>query len=253
MFRTRDFILLFTTIVFLVAAIGATVFTQWQDSRSGSSDGSFAFTGGIASTSDLVLSAVVPGDEEGDRLRRLNQMREKISAVELENQPEEEIVAVLEDSLEEATTTDEMEAESVTMTCGSYAPYIGFWDPRSTTVELREGAIVAERMLEAGPVIMLQLPARLLPNSVPSCIANDVIGIANDGSLIRNDEVSLYSVFGSETQIGYALDGLPIHGMSTARGDACGGVVVAGQYRYELSADRDTVIQCFSGTPVPLP
>ena len=86
-------------------------------------------------------------------------------------------------------------------------------------VVVREGAVVVERMLETGPSAVLQLPSRTMPAASPSCIGSDVIGIANDGSLIRNDELSLYGVFGSETRIGYALDGLPIYGITTMRGD----------------------------------
>ena len=85
---------------------------------------------------------------------------------------------------------------------------------------------------------------------MPTCLYSDVVGIAQDGSLIRNNEVGLYSVFGSDTLIGYALDGFPIYGKIKESGDKCGGSVVNGQYRYSLSDQREFILNCFSAPPV---
>ena len=83
-------------------------------------------------------------------------------------------------------------------------------------------------------------------NRAPS----DVIGIALDGSLIKNNEYSLYSIFREETLIGYALDGFPIYGQSEVSTDECGGILADNQYRYYLSKERKAVLYCYSGTPV---
>jgi hypothetical protein len=84
-------------------------------------------------------------------------------------------------------------------------------------------------------------------------LPTDVVGIAQDGSLIRESEMALYGVFGGETLVGYALDGFPIYGSNPgAATDHCGGMMVGGQYRYYLSPERDSVINCFAGVPVTL-
>ena len=86
-----------------------------------------------------------------------------------------------------------------------------------------------------------------------SCLSSDIVGIALDGSLIRNGEHTLYSIFGAETLVGYALDGFPIYGAIGAPvTDNCGGTAMAGEYRYYLSSERTGVIGCFSGESVTL-
>jgi hypothetical protein len=77
-----------------------------------------------------------------------------------------------------------------------------------------------------------------------------VIGITIGGSLIRNNEVGVYGVFGGDTLVGYALDGFPIYGTSGQKTDICGGGMIGGQYRYMISSSRGTIINCFAGTPV---
>ena len=94
---------------------------------------------------------------------------------------------------------------------------------------------------------------RTWPSGTTSCLPSDVIGIALDGSLIRNNEAALYTVFGGETLIGYALDGFPIYGMTPLLAtDRCGGVQIDGNYRYVLQPDRPGLITCFAGAPITL-
>ena len=60
----------------------------------------------------------------------------------------------------------------------------------------------------------MQLPVRNIPSGGTTCISTDVIGIATDGSLIRNNEAGVYGIFGANTLVGWALDGFPIYGSS---------------------------------------
>ena len=264
MIRTRDFVLIFTIVVFLVAAIGATIFDQWRTERQvvGGSIADIQTVGEIASTSDLVLVASLPEDQN-DRAIRLAELSAKVAQVDFDDVPETVAVEPEIESPESvvSTTTAETEevaeetldSEQIVMTCANNAPYAGFWDARDLTVKNREGAVVVERLIGTTTQTILQLTARSLPAATPTCLGSDVIGIANDGSLIRNDEFAFYGIFGSDTRVGYSLDGFPIYGVGTTRGDVCGGLIVAGQYRYELSTDRDTLISCFSATPTNLP
>lgn len=250
MFRTRDFVLLFTIIVFLVAAIGATVVDQWFDNHSGVSTEQWP-TKLTASTSPTVFSANTIIDQEADRVRRLNEMRNRVAEITLTQTTDTDDPSVQEDAaeVEELADNDE-DIIAEDFVCADYTVYSGFWDSRGVIVSEAEGAILIERAQGTTTTLVAQLPVQTLPVRLPTCVSTDVVGFANDGSLIRNDEVSLYGIFGSDTQIGYALDGFPIYGTNPERGDVCGGLVVDGTYRYYLNPDRDQVVHCFAAAPV---
>jgi hypothetical protein len=134
------------------------------------------------------------------------------------------------------------------------------------TVEIVEGSRVFYRTIEqdivtlpnaevtpdAYRVAVLQLPIQSFLTIAPNCLTSDVVGIAHDGSLIRNSEGGLYGVFGEGTMIGYALDGHPIYGVSEAALDTCGGRMEGGEYRYYLSDERETILNCFVSVPAAL-
>ena len=245
--------LLFTVIVFLVTAIGATLLVQYFADAPAVAVPDFAT---IASTSPATYPAVVASIEGLDRVQRVADMRAKIAqqTVLTEELPAPVDESELED--EEITDSEDETPESDLVACANASQYGGFWDARDLSWVESEGARVLVRgdvSSSSIPETVLQLPKRFSASSNPSCVGSDVIGVANDGSLIRNDEAPVYRIFNSSTLIGYALDGLPIYGSGGAALDACGGHTIAGQYRYELSADRDTVINCFAATPISLP
>jgi len=245
MFRTRDFILLFSTIAFLVMAIGTTLISQSR-------------------APDLInvtfdpppvaeYTAVVATAETTSRDERIAQMRAKISQESFVS--EQLPAAAVNTDLATSSESDDVLVTTGVVRCPNYQPRQGFWDARDLTLSAREGARVVTRGVVAGtavPTVLVQLPMVMIPTGNPACIASDVIGIANDGSLIRNDEMQLYSIFGATTVVGYALDGFPIYGGGSNLVDACGGRVVAGQYRYELQSGSETLINCFAGAPVTL-
>jgi len=256
MFRTRDFILLFTTIAFLLSAIGVTVLKQQNspDSRFSSNE---ALKNQLASVASVEYDAVIATREGLNRAERIASMREKIAQSSELQVSEPELPVVID--FDSATTSEE-ELFEVTVfdQCSSYASYSGFWDARNLSVIESEGMIVVVRLAVSATgtsteTNILQLPKRFSPAPDKSCIASDVIGIANDGSLIRNDELGLYSVFSSDTRIGYALDGFEIYGTGNAPVDECGGRTESGQYRYELQAGNEFIINCFSAAPTTLP
>jgi len=249
MLRTRDFVLLFTTIVFLVVAIGATV---WNQNRSASPLGAFAE---VTTEEGESRGAVIASSDSLSRGERVDRMRDLIRAEAIVTAPEPEIIEEVADQA--ATSTDTL-AEAGVQECANLTPYFGFWEAQKMSVVQGEGAtlIIKTEVTATGTTTqttVLQLPSRTAPSPAQTCIGSDVVGIANDGSLIRNDELALYSVFGADTQIGFALDGFPIYGRGTGAVDQCGGLVLAGQYRYQLQADRATIINCFAAAPMRLP
>jgi len=256
MLRTRDFILVFTAIVFLVTAIGATIFVQGTSTSATAAAYDAALQRQLALDVEQGYTAVIASRESLTRAERIAQMRTKISEATFMAAPTPE-PELTEDEVV-ATTSPDIEVASGLLQCAGATDYMGFWDARNLSVVAAEGAtlVVRTEVLPTGTtteVTVLQLPKRLAAAPGQSCIGSDVIGIANDGSLIRNDEQGLYSVFGSETRIGYALDGFPIHGTGGVSVDACGGRVEGGQYRYELQSDAETIINCFSAAPVLVP
>ncbi len=263
MVRTRDYFLLLLTIAFLVVGIGATVADSYR--KGGLFDTSRPLQ--FVEDGDIERTATVLDTESIDRAERLATLREKIAAGGLLSlaPPRSEPVsaATTSDAITEAPSEGQIE-----LRCGNYRAFSGSW-PQKILLEEVEGArivYVENTSTNAVPQtsasttvpyvpsrdVLAELPVRSASLGAQNCIQSDVIGIARDGSLIRNNNVAAYAIFGSETLLGYALDGYPIHGSGTSVTDSCGGLTVGGQYRYQISGDRQTIINCYSGVPVQL-
>lgn len=261
MFRTRDFILFFTSAIFLVVAIGATILNQYKAKTVVTESVILAQVEDREYTSEIFVPESISRDE------RLSSMRQKIA------EGGEFIISVPDPTVENEVTEESEEiidtVPSTVQSCRGYKDFSGQWKVEGIKFELSEGVriVYRENLFEfkqntevaassTVPIpapsrdILLQLPVIIYPSSNSSCLNSDVVGIAQDGSLIRNNEAGLYGVFGTNTVIGYALDGFPIYGVSNVSGDKCGGQTVNGQYGYYLSDKRDTIINCFSASPV---
>ncbi len=253
MSATREFVLFLAVLGVLVLGI---VFTVGSDlvERSASQTASVALVAAtpvdeVEAVADVVDPAVV-------RAARQEELREQVMAyraqerdnsifIVREGQPE----LPLED---EDRATDQIVSEVVL--CPYYAPFAGFW-PRGIEMVVDENGRSFYQRLDglAGEderTLLLQLPLPIAPTG-SRCVPSDVVGVANDGSLIRNNETSLYGIFGGQTVVGYALDGFPIYGRDDGMAvDACGGAYGVAGYGYVLQSQRSTILNCFSGTPV---
>lgn len=254
MLRKRDFVLFVLSVLFLLIGIGSTL----SHSMPAPTVTTFAPQTNQASYSSEVISSTF------DREARVQELRKKIASVGAELQAAPEVLV----SEVEAAESEEDEVSGETMVCEVTVSFELTIPGKARFVE-REGArlLVSERQVEVTATtgstteisaelvedVVLQLPARRLPLSGTSCAGEGIIGVAQDGSPIRNTETNLYGVFGADTFIGYALDGFPIYGMNdSAVTDNCGGVVENGQYRYYLSSERNSIIGCYSGIPATL-
>lgn len=262
--RTRDLTLIFVIVAFLAIAIGATVISQIFSVDENTSSLQ------VAETTPAEYEAVVVEPEELDRDAKLSAMREKVAAAgPLENSEPEPPQTSPNES--EASSTPPEELVREVYLCPNYQAAQPAWSPYGIQFEEVEGALLVFRETQAdiapnpdtatsgtqlpsdsGREVLLQLPVRSAPSPSLACLPNDVVGVAQDGSLIRNNEASLYGVFGPDTLIGYALDGFPIYGTLNAPSDSCGGVMAPSGYRYHLSSNRDVVINCYSAPPVTL-
>lgn len=252
MFRTRDFILYFTIVVFLLTAIGFTVFEKNTDTSTSTNIATVETE--ITTVSATVVSSSKNTLSREDRLAALKQ---KIKNSELTNisEPEPDTIDLVIEDVAPSVLT-----ESVPQFCSTYEPnLIVNWPLGEIKTTFAEGArqYFTEHSMKIGTSssttieknTLLTLSSHFVPLGPASCLSSDVIGIALDGSLIRNNEIGLYSIFSDETLIGYALDGYPIYGLGEQEVDSCGGRIELGQYRYELAAERTLILNCFAGVP----
>lgn len=262
-FRTKDFLLFIVAVGFLVLGITGTVVSDIAQS----SGGNVAAVNFVIDTTifEAELSEPAPTLNRAEQLatlraavgERLATLLGSDSSVGVEPEPvvTAPVQAVLPDSTEP-------------LLCPDYEIYAGAWSTTNLNFEVVEGARLLFRELPAQyeidpislePVLMpnrefiLQLPLQYYRADFDTCLPSDVVGVALDGSLIRNNEATMYRIFTEATHIGYALDGFPIYGVTTDAVDTCGGHSRSGEYRYFLQPDRATIINCFAGSPVTLP
>ena len=216
---------------------------------------------------EVAYSAVLPKDVVAEtRSEKVRTLTDKVGDF-LAEVGETVLPEVVPEPEETDTVEPEVEPGAV-LTCAQYVRSNPAWTPQGLKFDVVEGALLVYREREVLPEpvgegasttlslmptiereVVLQLPHRLFSTGANLCLNNDVVGIALDGSLIRNSDYTAYRVFGSETQIGYALDGYAIYGTGSFATDTCGGSDVSGEYSYYLNNDREGVIGCFSATP----
>jgi hypothetical protein len=270
---TRDFLLFGLVVTFLLLAIGFTAVARNPLSPTTASEILILNTEEPAE-----ITATVP--EPGlDRDERLVAMRQAIAerAVRISAPASEtpEVTPEADISLfTEATTSMDLPVTGGPNQCADYQLFTNSWNPQSILFQESEGVRVVFTETVLPPTssavgtgtsaviepavertVLAQLPIRSFDITGEYCIPSDVVGIANDGSLIRNSEVGLYGVFGPDTVVGFALDGFPIYGQvpaGTAR-DECGGLTNAtGRYGYYVDVTEPDILRCFNAPPVRL-
>ncbi len=268
MIRTRDFLLFLASVVFLLVGIASSIDIGTANSN---------WSKMTFSDENIEYSATIPEIENFSRSENLTKMKDKVAEVGINKNlasviASEEVIksdVVEEDDVE---IIDEM-ASGFIENCPTQTTTNVLWSSQNLKFEVVEGARIIYRDLDEVKVIVtdvstssvemalnpitreivLQLPLHSVPFGKITCIGSDVVGVAVEGSLIRNNEHTAYSIFDSETLIGYALDGFPIYGLNDSEDiDKCGGKIENGQYRYYLSSKREGLIGCFAGVPVTL-
>jgi len=262
MIRTRDFFLFLCTVVGLMVAIAISLEVTTVP-QAGSQFGAALMSSAVDTSfgEPTDRPAVLSVPEEQHRAAALDAMRVAVAArlaetdvvIEPTTPETPEVVAVVDDAL----SSTEGVAEAVKQ-CPDYAlapwsdlPGIQFREAEGVRVLYRDLPVPvgAGTSTVADSMVLAQLPLAITPDPSPHCLPYDVVGVARDGSLIRNRDAELYAVFGPEVLIGYLLDGFPLYGASNLPTDACGGTEIAGSYRYYLSTKRDWVVSCFAATP----
>jgi len=263
MVSTKELVYFFGIVLFLILGISVTVFL-----KSSAGDSLFSKTSAPLLEKGVTLATVVETDfgqenkEENtdnntfSREENLKNMRAKIANnANLLKEAESSPLLIPKETKKDKTEESE-ENNSVSgkiKTCSEQIKLGSSWV--ASGISFNEVGAVREVIktdLNTGAEkTVAWLPAFKSSGGAENCLNSSVVGIALDGSLIRNNENSLYSIFSKETLLGYARDGFPIYGLNnTAKLDTCGGVMEGGQYRYYLSAERDGVLGCFSAAPI---
>lgn len=268
MIRTRDFLLFAVALLFLLSGIAFTVaIDRSSDARTLSAN--------IALLSNEAPT-VAPEKAGMDRASNIADLRARLARGEGVISAGPPVFESVDTKKVEATSVEENpdaqtpETTSSVYSCPIETPYdsaIANW-PRlgSVDIEVVEGArlvsTVREEVVTVGSStiattsreVLIQLPVSPFRGVGRSCIDNKVIGIALDGTLIRNDETWRFRSISPESVIGYARDGFPIYGpgVDEAQLDGCGGYDNGIGYRYHLRENELFILGCFSATPQPL-
>lgn len=256
-FNTRNWLLYIICVGVLVIGIITTAVTNHSSQ--------LASVGEAVDNNETVASGtyaaeVVVLDNVLDRKAKLAAMREKVSQAKSTEVSSSE-VAVAEISSPEDVVVEKPKLELGLKKCPWYQVDKPVWNSGSMSFSIVEGARIlsatqpelalATTTSTTSSVVILQLPLLTVPPKVATCLPSDVVAVALDGSLIRNNEQGLYGIFSAATLLGYGLDGFPLYGKNDQLElDNCGGIVVDGQYRYYLQSKRETILNCFAGSPV---
>lgn len=266
-FTSRNYLLYLLAVGALIVGIVSTAVSNQNNQMASAIEA----LNNSATSSDVAYHAeVVATNWPPDRKTNLATMREKVREVESTKKIDEplELSAENEEVPKMSSDTETVSAaqlplETELKKCPWYKVYDETWPKGQVAFSVREGARVLATVAPIIDVsttststtiadnIIIQLPLITVPPKVPTCLPSDVVAIALDGSLIRNNEKNLYGIFPSPTLLGYALDGFPLYGTNNQSAlDKCGGVMVDGQYRYYLQSERENILNCFAGSPI---
>ncbi len=259
MIRTRNFLLFILVLAFLVGGI---LLTLWFSASSARPEQFSDMIFGGDNTATMTAEVVTPEDMRQSRLASLRAKLAKYTDVAMAPSTEELPADTTTDTT--ATTTDETPAKVSADLCSNYGPTAvpalngqltygegGGQRTFSTTGTTEPTGTTSAPMVVMSTVFALPLRTTALPST--SCIASDIVAVTPTGAPIRNTDYAKYRGYGEATLVGYTIDGFELYGASSnLETDACGGATVSGTYRYYLSSERDTILNCFAAIPVAL-
>lgn len=261
MIRTRNF---FLVILFLAFLLGGIVLTLWftSDTKTTTSYRDMLFG---TDTATMTAEVATPADDKQSRLEALRKKLATFTNVAMaptpsEVEPEPNVAAT-------STESNEPDGSAVVATVQRCANYRSVNVPQLTgglTYQEAGGQrtfFVTETVagdasstaLATNQKVVFTLPLRSASLGVKDCLTADIVAVTPTGLPIRNSDVAAYSGSGESTLIGYTIDGLTLFGKtSSIDTDECGGATVGGVYRYYVSPERKTLINCFVAIPVAL-
>lgn len=258
MVRTKDLLLIVVVLVMLFMAISATLASRMITKQMQED----ALSGAVTAEAPVYESAT---DDSGsmDRAANIARLRSLLAAGDvIESSPSVESSPVLE------TETESIDGMPTCLGAGTGIEVARSWPlvgvavktvganrvvahlapiPAGTVNESGSTTVVASGATNER--VLLSLPLYPGKNAEPTCMRTEIVGVTAAGSLLFNNDIVLYRQTGTETLIGYALDGFPIYGAYAGETDSCGGYDGPGGYRYVVSPQDQTLIECFVGSP----
>lgn len=261
MIRTKDLVLFLVIVIFLLIGITYTLARQPQTDLQ-------QVGNTFAQVSETPTGGAVARESEIDRASIIDRLRTALDR--------DTSISVSPSVVDDAVTEPMVVASSSEVTSTSCVDSVSnalqlarIWPRTGVQVTVIEGVRVvrtetqtistlAQSASTSAPplepnvtygVALLRLPLTPVPLEEPVCIASDVIGVTIDGNLLFNSDALALRTNGVADLIGYARDGYPIYGTSQALVDECGGYSVGGQYRYTISPDRSTFLNCYTAVP----
>ncbi|MFT5036800.1 MAG: hypothetical protein ACI9VM_000365 [Candidatus Azotimanducaceae bacterium] len=270
MIRARDFLLYILIFTFVVLGI---FFTLSQD-RDTSTDTESEPNVVLSSTDGDEIHARENRAEDIDRRANIAALQEKIANGEgLISQGEPVFTSVDTPTSTENPEQNDVNQDAIVATSDRTAEYCVTQNNFSTSVNIlnrnagefsiSEGA----RILSADTVVdivvgsssvstttkkaVLQLPQNPIRGLASNCLDSEVIGIALDGTVIKNNETWKFRGAASSTLIGYSRDGIGIHGAGVDETllDSCGGYDTGSGYQYHLREKELFILGCFAASP----
>lgn len=247
--RTRDFVLALVVIVFLVVGVGSALLNAVFPNDDTNTVTPVQFS----ETTLGEYSGSVPNNTEEARAARIVAMREQIAA--------SGELFIYEGDTEPVPEETEPVVQTGVLRCDTYVPFVRPWNGSEYTFAIEEGArvllqdvpqVATATGTQAARRVAAILPLNPLVSATPNCLQTDVIGFTAGGALIRNSDVLRYSALSANNLIGYALDGFPIYGPTSADVDQCGGTSLNGQYRYHVATVGDSLLNCLTAVPYQL-
>lgn len=217
--------------------------------------------GDDAATTTMTAEVITEEDKRESRLASLRAKLARYTDVAMAPSPEEVPVA---DNSDSATTTTSEPVVAAATLCANYGaasvPQLNgqlvYQTSGSQRTFAKQEIVPAVSTTSSSTVTMttvFTLPLRTAPLPNPACIQRDIVAVTPTGAPIRNSDYAKYKGSGEATLIGYTIDGFELYGQSSSLAtDACGGTTVSGTYRYYLSSERNTIINCFAAIPVAL-
>ena len=257
MIRTRDLILYFLVVIFLLIGIGTTVLRHLSVAVE-INDTDVQFVEGVAGKVTVNETDTTP-----NRSETIARLKQKIMAggAELRAEPSSG-----EEDNEAKETEETVAAATSTSSCQSVPLSVDFtnWPEQGLELKVVEGvrviihsavesvAVGSSTTLGTSTKTLLTLPISRVRGDAEVCVDTPVVGITPALTLIKQTEASQYQNHGEFSLIGYALDGYPIYGLIAGESvlDACGGVVTPAGYQYHIRQAATEVLGCFAGNPV---
>jgi hypothetical protein len=259
MIRTRNFLLFILTLAFLVGGI---LLTLWFSADTSGQNRYADMIFGGADTATMTAEVLTPEDKRQSRLDSLRAKLAEYTDVALAPN-ETDLPESIETEVDTVATTTDSAVASVDL-CTNYkavsvpalSGLLTYSESSGQRIFGIQTVIPATSSTTPETVTMtpvFTLPLRTAALGSNSCVGSSVVAVTPTGVPILNTDVVKYSGAGEATLIGYTIDGFELYGNSNSLAtDACGGTTVFGTYRYYLSSDRPTILNCFVAIPVAL-